>query len=82
MAAKPYDGLVGGRGRQHVIQRHRVGVADHGGAASLLLTPAKRADAKQLGMTLEPDQYFTAPPGRGYLATTGAPTLIQAITGY
>jgi len=45
--------------------------------ARLLLTPAKRADARELGMTLEPDQYFTRPPGRGYLATTGAPTLIQ-----
>ena len=47
----------------------------------LLLTPAKRADAKQLGMALEPDQYFTRPPGRGYLATTGAPTLIQLAVG-
>ena len=45
--------------------------------ARLLLTPAKRADARELGMTLEPDQYLTRPPGRGYLATTGAPTLIQ-----
>jgi S-DNA-T family DNA segregation ATPase FtsK/SpoIIIE len=43
----------------------------------LLLTPAKRADARQLNMTLEPGQYFTRPPGRGYLASTGAPTLIQ-----
>jgi len=43
----------------------------------LLLTPAKRADARQLSMTLEPDQYFTRPPGRGYLATTSVPTLIQ-----
>lgn len=50
--------------------------------ARLLLTPAKRADARELGMTLEPDQYFTRPPGRGYLATTGAPTLIQlAVSG-
>jgi DNA segregation ATPase FtsK/SpoIIIE, S-DNA-T family len=45
--------------------------------ARLLLTPAKRADARELGMTLEPDQYLTRPPGRGYLATTGAPALIQ-----
>jgi S-DNA-T family DNA segregation ATPase FtsK/SpoIIIE len=43
----------------------------------ILLTPAKRTDARQLSMTLEPDQYFTRPSGRGYLATTGAPTLIQ-----
>lgn len=43
----------------------------------ILLTPGKRGDARELGMTLEPDQYFTRPPARGYLATTGAPTLIQ-----
>jgi DNA segregation ATPase FtsK/SpoIIIE, S-DNA-T family len=47
----------------------------------LLLTPAKRADAKQLGIALEPDQYFTRPPGRGYLATTSTPTLIQLAMG-
>jgi DNA segregation ATPase FtsK/SpoIIIE, S-DNA-T family len=47
----------------------------------LLLAPAKRADAKQLGMALEPDQYFTRPPGRGYLATTGAAILIQLAIG-
>ena len=46
----------------------------------LLLTPAKRTDARQLNIALEPDQYFTRPPGRGYLATTGAPTLIQLAT--
>ena len=43
----------------------------------LLLTPAKRAEARQLNMTLEPDQYFVRPPGRGYLASTGAPVLVQ-----
>jgi S-DNA-T family DNA segregation ATPase FtsK/SpoIIIE len=43
----------------------------------LLLTPAKRADARELSMTLEPDQYFTRPPGRGYLASAGAPALVQ-----
>ena len=43
----------------------------------LLLTPAKRADARQLNMTLEPDQYFTRPAGRGYLASIGTPLLIQ-----
>lgn len=42
-----------------------------------LLTPAKRTDARNLGVTLEPDQYFTRPPGRGYLASVGAPTLLQ-----
>jgi S-DNA-T family DNA segregation ATPase FtsK/SpoIIIE len=46
----------------------------------LLLTPAKRPDAKALNITLEPDQYFTRPPGRGYLASVGAPTLIQLAT--
>ncbi len=43
----------------------------------LLLTPAKRPDARLLNMVLEPDQYFLRPPGRGYLAATGAPALIQ-----
>ena len=43
----------------------------------LLLSPTKRKDARDLVMSLEPDQYFTRRPGRGYLATTGAPTLIQ-----
>jgi S-DNA-T family DNA segregation ATPase FtsK/SpoIIIE len=46
----------------------------------LLLTPAKRASARELAMTLEPDQYFTRPAGRGYLASTGAPALIQLTT--
>lgn len=48
----------------------------------LLLTPAKRADARELSMSLEPDQYFTRPAGRGHLASTGAPTLIQLTTSY
>jgi S-DNA-T family DNA segregation ATPase FtsK/SpoIIIE len=43
----------------------------------LLLTPAKRAEARDLKMSLEPDQYFTYPAGRGYLSSTGAPMLIQ-----
>jgi hypothetical protein len=46
----------------------------------LLLTPAKRADARELGIALEPDQYFTRPAGRGYLASAGAVTLIQLAT--
>jgi DNA segregation ATPase FtsK/SpoIIIE, S-DNA-T family len=46
----------------------------------VLLTPAKRTEARELGMTLEPDQYFTRPPGRAYLATTTAPILIQLAT--
>jgi DNA segregation ATPase FtsK/SpoIIIE, S-DNA-T family len=47
----------------------------------LLLTPGKRADARQLNMTLEPDQYFTRPRGRGYLASADTPTLVQLATG-
>jgi S-DNA-T family DNA segregation ATPase FtsK/SpoIIIE len=43
----------------------------------LLLNPAKRADARDLKMSLEPDQYFSGIPGRGYVASTGAPVLIQ-----
>ena len=43
----------------------------------LLLSPAKRKDARDLVISLEPDQYFTRRSGRGYLATTGAPALIQ-----
>jgi S-DNA-T family DNA segregation ATPase FtsK/SpoIIIE len=43
----------------------------------LLLTPAKRADARELSMALEPDQYFTRPAGRGYLASADAAVLIQ-----
>ena len=46
----------------------------------LLLTPGKRAEARHLGMALEPDQYVTRPAGRGYLASTGAPMLIQLAT--
>ena len=46
----------------------------------LLLAPAKRADARELGMNLEPDQYFTRPAGRGYLATVPSPTLVQLAT--
>jgi S-DNA-T family DNA segregation ATPase FtsK/SpoIIIE len=48
----------------------------------ILLSPGKRTDARQLSMALEPDQYFTRRPGRGYLATTGAPILMQlAVAG-
>jgi S-DNA-T family DNA segregation ATPase FtsK/SpoIIIE len=43
----------------------------------LLLNPAKRADARDFKLSLEPDQYFTGLPGRGYLASTGTPALIQ-----
>ena len=43
----------------------------------LLLNPAKRADARDFKLSLEPDQYFSGLPGRGYLASTGAARLIQ-----
>lgn len=46
--------------------------------ARVLLTPAAREAARDLAVTLEPDQYFAAPPGRGYYQTVGAqPTLLQ-----
>jgi len=44
----------------------------------LLLTPGKRADARELKVSLEQDQYFSHPAGRGYLATSsGAQVLVQ-----
>lgn len=44
----------------------------------LLLAPAGRTTAAAHGITLEPDQYFTAPPGRGYLTAGGrTPVLVQ-----
>ena len=43
----------------------------------LLLTPAKRPDARQMNVTLEPDQYFTRPAGRCYLSNVGPATLLQ-----
>ncbi|MES4901710.1 MULTISPECIES: FtsK/SpoIIIE domain-containing protein [unclassified Streptomyces] len=46
----------------------------------ILLTPAGRPTAVAHSITLEPDQYFTAPPGRGYLAAGRSPVLIQLAT--
>ncbi len=43
----------------------------------ILLTPAGRPTAVAHTFNLEPDQYFTTPPGRGYLATGRTPTLLQ-----
>jgi DNA segregation ATPase FtsK/SpoIIIE, S-DNA-T family len=45
--------------------------------AVLLLTPAGRTVAKEHGLALEPDQYFTGPPGRGYLAIGRSVQLLQ-----
>ncbi|MFI0813771.1 FtsK/SpoIIIE domain-containing protein [Streptomyces echinatus] len=43
----------------------------------LLLTPAGRPAAVAHSVMLEPDQYFTAPPGRGYLSSGRAPILLH-----
>ncbi|WP_336212103.1 FtsK/SpoIIIE domain-containing protein [Nonomuraea sp. LPB2021202275-12-8] len=43
----------------------------------LLLTPPSRVVAREHGIALEPDQYFTGPPGRGYLAGARRLDLIQ-----
>ncbi|MBO3675363.1 FHA domain-containing protein [Streptomyces sp. NEAU-YJ-81] len=46
----------------------------------ILLTPTSRPTAIAHTITLEPDQYFNAPPGRSYLATGQTPTLLQLAT--
>ncbi|MFF9090192.1 FtsK/SpoIIIE domain-containing protein [Streptomyces sp. NPDC014991] len=46
----------------------------------LLLTPAGRPAAVAHSITLEPDQYFTTPPGRGYLSSGRAPLLLHLAT--
>lgn len=43
----------------------------------LLLTPANRAAALAHSIALEPDQYFTGPPGRGFLSTAQATVQLQ-----
>ncbi|WP_232794412.1 FtsK/SpoIIIE domain-containing protein [Pseudofrankia saprophytica] len=43
----------------------------------LLLTPTSPHTARDHGLRLEPDQFFPAPAGRGYLITQGAATLLQ-----
>ncbi|MFG3701364.1 FtsK/SpoIIIE domain-containing protein [Micromonospora sp. NPDC047620] len=43
----------------------------------LLLTPENRATALAHNVALEPDQYFTDPPGRGYLSTGRSPALLH-----
>jgi S-DNA-T family DNA segregation ATPase FtsK/SpoIIIE len=49
--------------------------------ACVLLTPANRSTAMAHHVGLEPDQFFTAPPGRGYLSALGpAPVLVQLAT--
>ncbi|MGW8702743.1 FtsK/SpoIIIE domain-containing protein [Streptomyces eurythermus] len=46
----------------------------------ILLTPDARPVAVAHSVTLEPDQYFTTPAGRGYLATSRSPILLQLAT--
>ncbi|MGH3548342.1 MAG: FtsK/SpoIIIE domain-containing protein [Pseudonocardiaceae bacterium] len=48
--------------------------------ARLLLTPTNRTTAREHGFTLEPDQYFANPPGRGYLTQGRTTDLIQLAT--
>ncbi|MFF3497949.1 FtsK/SpoIIIE domain-containing protein [Streptomyces sp. NPDC003247] len=43
----------------------------------VLLTPAARSTAVAHGIALEPDQYLTAPPGRGYLTAGRRSVLLQ-----
>jgi S-DNA-T family DNA segregation ATPase FtsK/SpoIIIE len=50
------------------------------GGACLLLTPANRPTAMAHRITLEPDQFFTGPPGRGYLSAGQGPVLVQLAT--
>lgn len=45
--------------------------------ARLLLTPTNRTNAREHGYTLEPDQYFASPPGRGYLTEGRTTDLVQ-----
>jgi S-DNA-T family DNA segregation ATPase FtsK/SpoIIIE len=45
--------------------------------ARLLLCPTVPAAAREHGFVLEADQFFTGPPGRGYLAVGRTTTLLQ-----
>ncbi|NEY32028.1 hypothetical protein GTU99_07440 [Streptomyces sp. PRKS01-65] len=49
----------------------------------ILLTPSNRPTAIAHSLPLEPDQYVTGPPGRGYLATGQTLNLLQlAVAGH
>src|SRR6185436_461774 len=61
-------------------QSRLVNSAVGGGGAYILLTPADRPTAIAHRISLEADQYFTAPPGRGYLSFGQAPMLVQLAT--
>jgi len=67
------NGLLGAASRL-------VNAAVNGGGAYILLTPSDRPTAVAHRLTLEPDQFFTAPPGRGYLSGGHAPVLMQLAT--
>ncbi|MEV4656803.1 FtsK/SpoIIIE domain-containing protein [Micromonospora sp. NPDC049301] len=43
----------------------------------LVLAPSNRTTAVAHNITLEPDQYLTGPPGRGYLSAGRTPLLVQ-----
>ncbi|WP_188195452.1 FtsK/SpoIIIE domain-containing protein [Nonomuraea sp. SYSU D8015] len=43
----------------------------------LVLMPSNRVSAREHGLTLEPDQFFTGPPGRAYLCTSRRLDLVQ-----
>ncbi|MFF0151637.1 FtsK/SpoIIIE domain-containing protein [Micromonospora sp. NPDC005203] len=43
----------------------------------LVLAPGNRSAAVAHNITLEPDQYLTGPPGRGYLTAGRTPVLVQ-----
>ncbi|MGC4759245.1 FtsK/SpoIIIE domain-containing protein [Micromonospora trifolii] len=43
----------------------------------LVLVPGNRSTAVAHNITLEPDQYLSGPPGRGYLAAGRTPVLVQ-----
>ncbi|MEU0839540.1 FtsK/SpoIIIE domain-containing protein [Streptomyces sp. NPDC005962] len=45
----------------------------------ILLTPSGRPTAVAHTFALEPDQYFSGPPGRGYLATGQTVVLLQLV---
>jgi S-DNA-T family DNA segregation ATPase FtsK/SpoIIIE len=54
-----------------------VNAAVNGGGATVVLTPANRAAGVAHNLSLEADQYFGGPPGRGYLSLGQAPVLVQ-----
>lgn len=47
------------------------------GGTRVLLSPTTSIGARELGVVLEPDQFFAGPPGRGYLATGRATSLLH-----